>query len=427
MKKILFLMVLVIAGACKQSGTDEGVSKQIAQLHKLANDADYFNLYESFEAHKNIVPKTDSLYFEGILAAAFNQTEASNKAIEAFFAFHKIQYKDSLAIKLLETKLINEINLFEYKNALQTNDTLQKLYEPQFAFDKLDDLKNTYALLKSLENTPKQEFEIAEDAEFPIKKDKAGLSNLEVAFGDKKVDFVFDTGANFSVIQKSVAEAMGLQIIKSKFMVNTASGRKVNSDLALAERLEIGPITLRNVVFLIFEDEDLTFPPIDYEMKGILGFPITRAFEEIRISKESLFIPKDPTDYKLRNLAFDGLIPVVKVDYKADALPFHFNPGAQTTSLYSKFYERYKTEIEAKYSKTNLSLGGPQGQSIIEGYVLDSVDFSVGDSNAQLKNIKLFPVKIGSTDVQFGNLGQDYIQQFGTMIISFKSASILFR
>src|SRR5690606_38892242 len=160
-------------------------------------------------------------------------------------------------------------------------------YEPQFAFDKLDDLKNTYALLKSLENTPKQEFEISEDAEFPIKKDKAGLTNLEVTFGDKKVDFVFDTGANFSVIQKSVAEAMGLQIIQSKFMVNTASGRKVNSDLALAEKLEIGPITLRDVVFLIFEDEDLTFPPIDYEMKGILGFPITRAFEEIRISKES--------------------------------------------------------------------------------------------------------------------------------------------
>lgn len=427
MRKILFLTVLIIAGACKKSVSDVEVFKQIAQLHQLAKEADYFNLQENFEKHKNIVSKTDSLYFEGILAGAFNKPEASNKAIEAFFKIHKIHPKDSLALKLLETKLINQINLFEYESALKTNDTLQKLYAPQLAFDKLEDLKNTYALLKSLENTPKQEFEISEDAELPIIKDKAGISNLEVIFGDKKVNFVFDTGANFSVIQKSLAEAMGLTIIQSKFMVNTASGRKVNSDLALAEKIVIGPITMRNVVFLVFEDVDLTFPPIDYEIKGILGFPVTRAFKEIRITKDSLFIPKDATDYKLHNIAFDGLIPIVKVDYKGEALPFHFDTGAQTTTLYSKFHERYKTEIESKYSKTNLNLGGASGQYVLDGFVLDSVDLSIGDSKAQLKNIQLFPERISNMDVQYGNLGQDFIQEFGTMIISFKSASLLFR
>lgn len=425
MKKIFILTFLIITAACKQSGTDKEVSKQIAQLHQWVKEADYFSLQENFGKNKNIVSKTDSLYFEALLAGAYNQPEASNKAIEAFFKIHKIKYKDSLSIKLLETKLVNQINLFEYKNALITNDTLQKLYAPQFAFEKLEDLKNSFNLLSSLENTPKQEIEISTDAELPIIKDKAGLSNLEVTFGEKKVEFVFDTGANFSVIQKSVAEEMGLKIIRSRFLVNNAAGRKVNTNLAVAERLEIGPIILRNVVFLIFEDADLTFPPMDYEMKGILGFPITRAFEEIHITKESLFIPKEPVDYNLHNLVFDGLIPLVKVEYKGDALPFHFDAGVQTTSLYSRFFERYKTEIEANYSKTNLNVAG--AQYTIRGYMLDSVDLSVGGSKVSMKNLQLFPERISNTDVQYGNLGQDYIKEFETMIISFKSASLLFR
>src|SRR5690554_246908 len=425
MKKLFFLTFLIIAVACKQSGTDEESSKQIAQLHQWAIQADFFNLQENFNKHKNTVSKTDSLYFEALLAGAYNQPEASNKAIEEFFKIHKITYKDSLSIKLLETKLVNQINLFEYKNAIITSDTLQKLYAPQFEFDKLEDLRNSFYLLKSLENTPKQEIEISADAELPIIKDKAGLSNLEVTFGEKKINFVFNTGANFSVIQKSVAEEMGLKIIQSKFMTDNAAGRKVNTNLALAERLEIGPIILRNVVFLMFDDADLTFPPIDYEMKGILGFPVTRAFEEIRIAKDSLFIPQEAVDYNLYNLAFDGLIPLVKVEYKGDALPFQFDTGAQTTTLYSKFFERYKSEIEANYAKTNLSVAG--GQYTIGGYLLDSVDLTVGDSKVSMKDVQLFPERISATDVQYGNLGQDYIKEFETMIISFKSASLLFR
>lgn len=425
MKKLFFLTFLITAMACKQSGTDNESSHPKEELHKWAKEADFFNLQKNFNELKSSIPKEDSLYFEALLAGAYNQPETSNKAIDAFFEIHKITIKDSLAIKLLETKLVNQINLFEYQNALRTNDTLQKLYAPQFEFDKLEDLRNSYHFLKSLENTPVQEIEITSDASLPITKDKAGLPNLEVTFGAKKKNFVFNTGANFSVIQRSVAEELGLKIISSNFMTANAAGRKVNTHLAVADSMSIGPIVLRNVVFLVFKDADLTFPPIDYEMKGILGFPIIRAFEEIRITKDSVFVPEKAVDYKLYNLAFDGLIPLAKVEYKGDALPFQFETGSATTTLYAKFYERYKTDIEANYPKTNLSV--PGGQYTIGGYLLDAVDLTVGGSTVNMKDVQLFPERISAADLQYGNLGQDFINKFETMIISFKSASLLFR
>ena len=425
MKKLFFLTFLIIVIGCDQSRTGEESSYENTKLHQMAKQADFFNLQKEFDVHKNKISATDSLYFEALLAGAYNQPEASNKAIEAFFKIHKIAYKDSLSIRLLETKLINQINLFEYQNALITTDTLQKLYARQFEFDKLQDLKNSFFLLKSLEHTPKQEIEISADANLPIIKDKAGLSNLAVTIGEKQINLVFNTGANFSVIRESVAEEMGLKIIQSDFWTSNPAGKKVKTNLAVAERLEIGPIVLQNVVFLIFNDIDLTFPAIDYEMKGILGFPITRALEEIRMTKDSLFIPKEAIDYNLYNLAFDGLLPLVKVEYKGDALPFRFDSGVQMTTLFSKFFERYKTDIEANYTKTNLNV--PGGEYTLAGYVLDSVNFKVGESIVSLKNVPLFSEQIGATDVHYGNLGPDFINEFDTMIISFKSASILFR
>ncbi|WP_417875249.1 hypothetical protein, partial [Xanthomarina gelatinilytica] len=61
------------------------------------------------------------------------------------------------------------------------------------------------------------------------------------------------------------------------------------------------------------------------------------------------------------------------------------------------------------------------------GYILKDVKLAVGKAEATLKSTRLFPEKIGVTDNLHGNLGQDFIGQFNTMIISFKSASILFR
>src|SRR5690606_38390274 len=110
-----------------------------------------------------------------------------------------------------------------------------------------------------------------------------------------------------------------------------------------------------------------------------------------------------------------------------DALRLNFDTGAQTTSLYSKFYRKYQPEIDANYTKTTLNTGGAGGHASFQGYRLNNISLSIGGAEATLDNLQLFPDKIGVTDALYGNLGQDFIKQFHTMILSFKSASVLFK
>ncbi len=427
MKKISLLLFTILLIGCNENVKKEKSTNHFKALDSLVTDLDYFKLQEEFQIYKSQLPTSDSLYFEAILANAFNNPEQSNKAIDAFFKTQKVGIPDSLGEKMLSTKLINHIYREEYKEALKINETLQHHYAQILDSTKREDLKNTHKIWKALKDIPPQNVSIATDVSLPILKDKAGLSTVATKIGNTTTDFVFDTGANFSVIQRSVAVSLGMQLLPAQFDVDAATGLKVKSDLAVADTLQLGEIIVTNVIFLVFDDKDLSFPIINYQIKGIIGFPVIKALEEIQLTKNTLYIPKNPTPYNVNNLAYDEFMPIVKVQYKDTPLRFNFDTGASATSLYSKFYNRYKTDIDSSYTKTNFRSGGAGGHTSFEGYLLNNIKLSVGNSTAVLNNIQLHTKKIGTTDSLHGNLGQDFVGQFNTLIISFKHASLLFR
>lgn len=427
MKKIYLLLIPLLLIGCNQNSNKEKATDHFKTLDSLVSDLDYFKLQENFDSYKGQLTTSDSLYFEAILANAFNRPEKSNQAIAAYFETSKENTNDSLDEKLLVTKLINHIYSFEYAKALDVNETLQQRYTIFLDSTEMEDLKNTNKIWKALANVAPQEVRITADVTLPIVKDKAGLSTLATKIGHTTTNFVFDTGANFSVIQRSVAENLGMNLLPAQFDVDAATGLKVKSDLAVADTLRLGQILLKNVVFLVFDDKDLSFPSIDYDIKGIIGFPVIRALNEIQLTKVTLFVPHKPNEYKLNNLVYDEFMPIAQVNHNGDVLRFNFDTGASATSLYSKFYRKYKVAIDANHTKTKFNSGGAGGHTSFEGYLLNDIRLSVGNSESVLNNLQLYPEKIGVTDNLHGNLGQDFIQQFDTMTISFKYSTLLFR
>ena len=205
--------------------------------------------------------------------------------------------------------------------------------------------------------------------------------------------------------------------------------KKVKSEIAVADELIIGGITCKNVIFLILDDKDLSFPQIDYYINGAIGFPVIEALDEIRINKENqIFVPKIPVEYTFNNFALVGLMPIVAAEYKEDTLIFHFDTGATTTSLYPKFCNDYKQEIEDNYEKETFTSSSGGGMMQFEGYIINNLTLSVGDSEATLDSLRLHIENIGGEESNFhGNFGQDYIKQFDEMIISFKHSSVTFK
>lgn len=428
LKNILTASIIIIFINCNTTVDKKSNSEIYNVLNSLTENKSYFKLRKYFEANKDSLSKTDKLYFQSIIYKVFNKPKLSNNTIEKLLKY-KTQLNDTLLNKIYNSKLSNNINLFEYKIAAETSKYIQQNFIHLTDSSDVEMLKNELNIWNALSNTPKQEVIKSKDENIIMKKDKVGLFNIDISTNNTKLNFIFDTGANFSVIKKSMVEKLNFQYIKANFYATAATGKKVNCDIAIAKKIVIGNITLKNVVFLVLEDKDFSFPQINYFPNGAIGFPVIEALDEIRINKKNeIFVPQKPIAYTSNNFALNELMPIIACEYKGDLLRFNFDTGASRTSLYPLFYEEYNSYIKQNYTQTEFTTASAGGKKTFKGYKIDSLHLKVANSSATIKNIILHIDNIGGKKSNFhGNFGQDYIKQFDQMILSFKHASVIFK
>jgi len=426
-------LIIVIASAiffsCGSHSKKTSNEQVFNKLNKLVDAQDYFKLKETFNSTKEKLSNEHTLYFRAIISNVFNNAEDSNVAIKKLINNHQTSLNDTMLNKLYSTRLLNHLNLYEYGEAAKTSEYIQNNFSAHLDSADLEMYRNELNIWRSLSDVPKQQIEKTADATIPMVRDKVGLLNIDVTFGDTTLNLLFDTGANFSAIKRSLVDELGLNLIEADFYVTAATGIKVDSDIAIAEEFTIGDITFNNVVFLILNDKDVSFPHIDYYVNGVIGFPTIEALDEIQVSKDNqIMVPNIPTDYGFNNFALDGLMPIIAGEYQGDTLRFHLDTGATNTSLFPQFYKDYKQEIEQNYQKVTFHSGSAGGMLEFNGYVIPEFNLKIADSYANLDSIRLHIENIGDEESNFhGNFGQDYIKQFDEMILSFKYSSVLFR
>jgi hypothetical protein len=127
----------------------------------------------------------------------------------------------------------------------------------------------------------------------------------------------------------------------------------------------MGDVEWHNVIFLVLPDEALSFPSMNYQIYGILGFPTIEALKKISISTSGDFIVYDTdlTTLHEQNLAFDNLVPMISFDGRY----YTFDTGAQSSLLYNKYYLENQQCIDSAYSKTKIGFGGAGGSKSFMG------------------------------------------------------------
>ena len=429
MVKNVLKLAFVLLVSCGNPADNISNQQIVSRLDLLIEARDYFNLKAYYGLHKAQLSPKHSLYYSAMINNVFNNAEKSNADIDQLIADYSTSLSDTLLNKLYRTKLLNHVNLYEYADAARTSSYIQSNYLALNDSSEVEMLQNEINIWEALKDVPKQQTIKTGDAIIPMTKDKFGLFNIDVTFGDATKNLLFDTGANFSVLTRSLAKQLGYSIIEADFYVTAATGKRVKSDIAIAPDITIGGINFKNVMFLVLDDENLSFPQVDYYINGAIGFPVIESMDEIGINKQNqIIIPRTPAVYAYNNFALDGLMPVIAVEYQGDTLSFNFDTGAKSTSLYHQFYKDYRKEIESNYVKTTFKAASAGGAEEFEGYRIPHIRFKVGDAEASLDSLQLHIENIGSEESKFhGNLGQDYIKQFDEMIISFKYSSIIFK
>lgn len=392
------------------------------KLDSLLRHRHFFELKRELQTDAySHLPAYKKLYYQAFLHNFFHDLTTSNQEIEQLLELYKKQLTNNEIGNLLMKKIDNHVKLYQYREAHETTQTLLHKYRSALTGEEREDARNSDIIWKGLQDVPPQTTTIISETQIAYRRDLAGLITVPVNFADSSYYFVFDTGANLSVITESYARKANLRLLNLRFKVRAITGLQVRAGLGVADELQLGNIVVKNAVFMIFPDSSLSFARGMYTIKGILGFPIIEQLQEVRIDKNNLTIPQTAVDRAIRNFGVDELLPVISVGYNTDTLAFTFDTGAQFTFLNEPFYRHYKTLIDTAGHSFEMQVGGAGGIAKSKAYRLAQVPITVAGQNALLKDVAVKTTSSTPKDkLYYGNFGQDIMNQFKEMVINFR-------
>lgn len=105
-----------------------------------------------------------------------------------------------------------------------------------------------------------------------ITDEKAGLMRASIKIDGHQSGTMLDTGASFSTISASVATRFGIEMFGHRVTVCSSTRRSVAVRLDIAKLLKIGNATIKNVVFIVMPDSELSIP-CRLRIGVIIGLP----------------------------------------------------------------------------------------------------------------------------------------------------------
>jgi hypothetical protein len=422
-----FYLLLILIGMPSALGLQRPaddraeIDPRQSELMPLLENADFFQLRERLQT-EDLDSGPQRLFFLAASQNAFNQPSLSNLTIESLL--EKVSLPVSSLIRILQTQLNNHFRLGQYRDAFNVGKKILDLPVSLDDQDEIDDVRNLLRLLELLVDVPPQTVKRSGDTVLTM---PAESKRIPVEITKSQRQYLLDTGANLSVLMRSEAKELHLPIREADLRVGTSTNLEVAADIAVVETLQIGNLEFKNVVFLVFPDQTLTFPEANFRIPGIIGFPVIEAIGEIQFQKDgTVLIPgKVPTRHQ-RNLALQQLDPRIIVQYGSDSLICRLDTGAEATDFFEPFYQRYRSSIEALGKLQISKPTGAGGSQEVSAYVLPRMSLRVAGAEVDLEDVTIYTETIGKDrEHLFCNLGLDVLDQFGGYTINFRDMALV--
>jgi hypothetical protein len=416
-----FILLLLFA-ACSGGGNKSEISE--AELQKALDQKDFFSLSEKLAASGQVIDKGRQLYYSAFVEKAFGHHASSTKAIDELLEKYATQFPDSTIVELLDLKAANLLYQYRYKEVADVYQTITTKHRASLDSANVEQYDNLIGLTSILKDVPAQTMSLRQTARIPCSRNAFNHLMIPVGPINAQDEFIFDTGANFSTISRSQAEKMNLKILDSKILVGSSTLTKVQSAVAIADSLYVGEVLFENVVFLLLPDEQLSFPDINYVIKGIIGFPVIFQMGHLTFEKEGwLTIQEQDKKEGKENMFLDGLNPVVQVFADNDTLLFTFDTGAVNSELSFKYYKTHQTRLDSLGTTTN-SRGGVGGMVEVKEITLPALNYRIGSQKGVLSNVPISLEEYEFNEFFDGNIGQDVFSKYDRFVIDFVNMEV---
>jgi hypothetical protein len=255
----------------------------------------------------------------------------------------------------------------------------------------------------------------------------AGLLEVNVRAPHFSDHWILDTGANLSAVTRSVAERLGLTLTTATSTAQGSGGVFVRIHTAVIPELHIGRATIRNLAVLVFEDADLSFPELSYQIHGSLGFPALQSLGIITFHDDGRFTVHDavsPGKGRSTELYLEGFTILLEAAIAGRDHFFTLDTGASGTYLSREYYQEHRNTSDTMPLR-DLELIGTGGSRIIHTYVLDDINIKLGGANAELHDLDVLTEPTGLPAAFAGNLGQSTLGVLSDYTIDFRNMTFI--
>jgi len=377
-----------------------------------------FQLRELDAALQQIPAGVDRDYVAGILAVRSGRPETAISLLaRALPGLRDAQ--PQRAVQALKALADANMLLYRYPQAADAFNDL----EQHFAGQPDSDVTSDAALARILVNAPPQTIAWDGPVQLEARQNpiRSRVAKLD-AHGIRE-EWLLDTGANQSVVSRSFAARLGLTPLSGTALVGSGvTGLKSPLRAAILPELRVGGATLRNVVVMILDDENLRIGPASggYQLHAILGFPALKALGSISFTRSGAFLASPATNTVSGVPIFmRGLTPAIECDVEGEPLLFTFDTGASSTDLSVRYYEKFRGQNRL-WRTREVESGGGGGSIKRTMFIQPAVTLKVAGSVVTLPDVSIFSTRMNAgIDVLFGNLGQDFVEGFERVTLDF--------
>ncbi|MGE5399099.1 MAG: pepsin/retropepsin-like aspartic protease family protein, partial [Ignavibacteriales bacterium] len=363
----------------------------------------------------------------GAVSNKFNQLEKSIDYIKKYIDKTGNNSSAEYMTESYDILADNYVKSYQYRKAAESYQIILDRFTSYLDEAKVEDIRNSVKLWKAFSEVPPQSVRLNGDTKIKTEKDKVGLTNIPVEINGNKLGFIFDTGAGISSITKSYANMLHFRIVDDSIAVNAFTGNVVYASLGIAPAVKIGNAVIENSVFLVFNDSDLSVPSLNYQCRGIIGFPVIESLGEVTLTRtDSLIIPERAGRHLLQNMCLAGLSPIILGEFNGRKLSFNLDTGAKNSVLYQPFFQNFEQSIKENSEMQTRELAGAGGSKKLTVYRLKNFSINISGRSAGLEQVTVLTEPLDENNRYFyGNLGQDIIGQFNRMTLNFETMSLI--
>ena len=377
---------------------------------------DFFALRALVDADRGPDSEQKRFYAAAVLTA-FNQPAAANKLVEPLLATN---IDTALMPFLLQMRLQNDLHLYDYAGALDTERTLIDLYERK-GDGRIGMAQNRLKLLGALSGADTQQVTRSGDSHIILADEGNGSYCAPVTVGIDPC-YNFASESPYSLITRAEAQRLNLKVIPAGFQLPNGGGGFVSTDVTVAGSLLLGNLQYHNVVFLVVPDNAI---PVGGEsLPGLLGYPVYAGMGAVTQSRKHVLdiprlVPSKPVD----NIALDGDSLLTQVQVRGHRALCRLNFRAPRTVFYKSYYDGYMDDLGGARPKAPAS--GSVAPIFQAALPVKELTLTVAGHDVTLRHsARIYLDKNLPQDYIMCDLGQDVLKSFKSYTLNLQSMSL---